>query len=103
MPDLAGDIRLAVDSGKTALGFNSAIDSIRNSTAKLVIVASSGDQDSIREILHTAKIANVNVVKFEGNPVNLGAVCGKPFSVSVLSIIEPGNSSILETKRVENV
>ncbi|MCL4411212.1 50S ribosomal protein L30e, partial [Candidatus Marsarchaeota archaeon] len=30
-----------------------------------------------------------------GNPIELGAVCGKPYSVSTLAIIEAGNSNIL--------
>ena len=43
-----------------------------------------------------AKISDIKVVEFDGDSMQLGAVCGKPFSVSALSIIEQGNSSILD-------
>ncbi len=95
MADLANDIRLAVDSGETALGINKVIDSIKDNTAKLVIAASVNKADALQDVMHLAKISNLSVMSFEGNSLELGAICGKPFSVSVLSIIKPGNSNIL--------
>ncbi len=96
MADLANDIRLAVDSGKTAIGLNTVIESIKNNSAKLVIVADKAKQSNLQDIQHVASIAGIRVIKFEGNPVELGAVCGKPFSISTLSVIEAGNSNILK-------
>jgi large subunit ribosomal protein L30e len=99
MADIANDIRLAVDSGKAALGINSVIDSIKNDTAKLLVVASKNRGDNVQDITHMAKISNIKVVIFEGTSMELGAVCGKPFSVSAVSIIEQGNSKILEDNK----
>ena len=99
MADIANDIRLAVDSGKAALGINSVIDSIKNDTAKLLVVASKNRGDNVQDIAHMAKISNIKVVMFEGTSMELGAVCGKPFSVSAVSIIEQGNSKILEDNK----
>ena len=96
MADLTNDIRLAVDSGKTALGLNTVMDSIKDSSAKLVIVASKNKESNLQDILHVASIAGIKVIKFEGNPVELGAVCGKPYSVSTLSVIDAGHSNILK-------
>lgn len=99
MANIANDIRLAVDSGETALGINSVIGSIKDNTAKLVVVASKSKRDTLQDIEHMAKISNIKVITFEGTSMELGAVCGKPFSVSALSIIEQGNSRILEENR----
>ncbi|MCL4379404.1 MAG: 50S ribosomal protein L30e [Candidatus Marsarchaeota archaeon] len=96
MADLTNDIRLAVDSGKAAIGFNTVIDSIKDNTAKLVIVTSKNKESNLEDILHLAGVAGVKVVKFEGNPVELGSVCGKPYSISVLSVIDAGHSNILK-------
>ncbi len=96
MADLANDIRLAVDSGKTAIGLNTVVESIKNSTAKLIIIAEKSKPSNLQDILHIADIAGIRVLKFQGNPVELGAVCGKPFSIATLSIIEAGNSNILK-------
>ncbi|HUC38631.1 MAG TPA: 50S ribosomal protein L30e [Candidatus Acidoferrum sp.] len=96
MADLANDIRLAVDSGKTALGLKTVTESIRNSSAKLVIVAEKNKESNLQDILHIAGIAGIKIIRFQGNPVELGAVCGKPYSISTLSVIEAGNSNILK-------
>ena len=41
------------------------------------------------------KDANVKVHIYDGNNMELGALCGKPFSVSALAIIDKGSSNIL--------
>lgn len=95
MADLNNDIRLAIDSGKAAIGINRAQETIVSSKAKMVVIASKNKGDRLNDIMHLAKISNIRVQVFDGTPVALGVVCGKPFSVSVLSILEPGNSNIL--------
>ncbi|MCL4404694.1 50S ribosomal protein L30e, partial [Candidatus Marsarchaeota archaeon] len=84
MADLSSDIRLAVDSGETALGVNEVIKSIRDAKAKLIVIASKNKESTTQDVTHMAKVANVPVAVFEGNPLELGAVCGKPFSVSAV-------------------
>jgi large subunit ribosomal protein L30e len=99
MADITKDIRLAVDSGKAALGMNSVVGSIKDNTAKLVIVASKSKKETLQDIEHVARISDIKVITFEGTSMELGAVCGKPFSVSAVSIIEQGNSKILEENK----
>jgi large subunit ribosomal protein L30e len=96
MADLTNDIRLAVDSGKTAIGLNTVISSIKENDAKVIIVATKNKEGNLQDLMHMANVAGIKVIPFEGNPVELGAVCGKPFSVSAVSVIEPGNSNILK-------
>ncbi|MGC8537421.1 MAG: 50S ribosomal protein L30e [Candidatus Micrarchaeia archaeon] len=101
MADITNDIRLAVESGNTALGMRSVAKSIRNSSSKLVVMASVNSKGNKLEIEHIASLAGVKIVEFNGNAVELGAVCGKPFPVAFLSVIEPGNSKILESVNKE--
>jgi large subunit ribosomal protein L30e len=96
MADLAGDIRLAVDSGETAIGFRSVSASLHSNTSKLIIIARKNRKETMDDIMHLTKVSNTGYIIFEGNPMELGAICGKPFSVSVISINKPGNSHILE-------
>ncbi len=96
MADLANNIRLAVDSGKVALGVNKVMDSIKKNDAKLVVVAAKNRQDILEDLQHISKVSSIKTVVFNGNSMELGAICGKPYSVSALSIIEEGHSKILE-------
>ena len=40
-------------------------------------------------------IKDVKIHIYSGNNMELGALCGKPFSVSALAIIDKGTSNIL--------
>jgi large subunit ribosomal protein L30e len=96
MADLESNIRLAVDSGKVALGMNRVASMIESNSAKLVVVAAKGEKETVADIQHLSKVANIKLLMYEGNSMELGTVCGKPYSVSVLAVIEPGNSKILD-------
>jgi len=95
MADLSNDIRLAVDSGETSLGINGVEESIRSNTAKVVVVAVPNKQDFLQDLAHLCKLSGVKMLRFSGTSAELGAVCGKPYSVAALSVISPGNSNIL--------
>ena len=43
----------------------------------------------------TAGDIGVRVFTYDGNNMELGAICGKPFSVSALAVIDKGTSNIL--------
>ncbi|KAJ2845921.1 60S ribosomal protein L30 [Coemansia erecta] len=82
-------------SGKSTLGYKSTLKSLRNGKAKLVII--SGNTPPLRksEIEYYAMLAKTSVHHFGGNNVDLGTACGKYFRVGTLSIIDAGDSDIL--------
>ncbi len=96
MADLARDIRLAVDTGKVVFGAKEVMKAISGNSAKLVVVATNGEKNAIRDIAHTCNVAGLRSVKLEGSSVYLGTICGKPYPISAIAIIEPGHSGILE-------
>ena len=81
-------IRLTVESGKVGFGSRKAVAD----DVKLLIIAKNAPE-SIKESISKSKIPTL---EFEGSTMELGAVCGKPFPVSVLSVLDEGNSNILE-------
>ncbi|MGC8567650.1 MAG: 50S ribosomal protein L30e [Candidatus Micrarchaeia archaeon] len=96
MADLATNIRLAVDTGKVVIGARGVTESIKNGEAKLVIISSVNNEKTKMDILHDTTLAGIKVEEYTGNSMDLGTVCGKPYSVSALAIIDQGNSSILD-------
>ncbi|KAJ2637674.1 60S ribosomal protein L30 [Coemansia sp. RSA 1286] len=82
-------------SGKSTLGYKSTLKTLRNGKAKLVII--SGNTPPLRksEIEYYAMLAKTSVHHFGGNNVDLGTACGKYFRVGSLSILDAGDSDIL--------
>ncbi len=89
-------IASAVSTGKCKIGAKSSIDSVKKGEAKLVVVAANCPQNEYDDIERFAKLAGIRVTRFEGTSWDLGETVGKPFMVSAIAIIEPGDSKILK-------
>jgi large subunit ribosomal protein L30e len=89
-------IASAVNTGECKIGAKSSIDAIKTGKAKLVVVAANCPNDEFEDIVQLAKLAEIKVQKFEGTSWELGEVVGKPFMVSAIAIIKPGDSKILK-------
>lgn len=92
-------IRKAVETGKVVLGERETIKAARNKKAKMVIVARNCPATSRENLKRFATLNDLPVYEFQGTSVALGSVCGKPFLVSMLGVIESGSSDIMELGR----
>ena len=98
MSDLNNDLRLAIDTGKVSFGYRSLVRCINANTAKAVVLATKGKKEIVDDVTHMCGIADIRIIRFSGNGLDLGAACGKPHSVNGLAILEGGNSNILNEK-----
>ena len=96
MIDVNKAISTTAKTGKIEVGANSAIKSARTKKAKLIIVASNCPQNVREDLEYYCKLSKIPVSIYKGSSLDLGAVCGKPFGVSALTIREPGDSDILK-------
>ena len=87
MIDVARAIKAAVDTGEVAFGLRSVRTAAKKGKARLVVVATNcpGDLSGL----------GAKVLPFPGTNAELGAACGKPFSISALAVLDPGDSNIL--------
>lgn len=92
-------IRKVVDTGEVILGAKESIASVMDKKARLVLVAENCPKDLKDDLDHYANLSNIYVYNFPGSSMEMGAVCGKPYVISMLSVIEVGDSDILELKR----
>ncbi|MEM1514260.1 MAG: 50S ribosomal protein L30e [Candidatus Thermoplasmatota archaeon] len=83
------ELQRAVKTGKVIFGNRRVIKKIND--VKAIIISS--DCVNKEKIMSIAKDKPVYV--YNGNNIELGSVCEKPFGVSALAIIEEGKSSIL--------
>ncbi len=89
MIDEARALKVAVDTGKVVLGARGVRRAAKDKKARLIVLASNcPDAD-----LKASK--GVKVHTFPGTNAELGAACGKPFAVSAVAILDPGESNIL--------
>jgi large subunit ribosomal protein L30e len=77
-------IKAAVAADKAKSGVREVLHSAKGS--KLVIVSRSMDAADRAKLDEQAKSANVAVYEFDGNSVQLGKLCNKPFRVTAIAL-----------------
>ncbi len=91
--ELQRELKTAINSGELLFGQNQTIDACDRGQAKLVILAANCPQSWIDD-LHAR---HPDVAKHRVSIVNreLGTACAKPFSISVICVVEAGSSELL--------
>lgn len=95
MVDVTKEIRMAIDTGKVQFGSDKAEVAARLGKAKLIILAANGPKDKQLGIKKLAKLSGMPVFVYPGTSIELGAVCGKPFSVAALAVLEEGTANLV--------
>ncbi len=79
-------IKEKIKQDKVILGYKTVIKSLKSSKPELVVIANNIPDDKKKMIELNAKTSKVEVKEYQKDSVDLGLLCGKPFSVSVLAI-----------------
>ena len=95
---LIREIGVLLETGKYAFGSRKAIVDAMLGKAKLFIVAERMDKHLKEDLERYAKKSGVKLIPFKGNSLELGAVCGKAYPISVISVYDAGKSKLLEWK-----
>lgn len=96
--DVSRAIRRAVDTGKVVMGERETLRYAREGKIKLAVVASNCRASALEELKGILKEEG-HIYEFPGPGIELGSVCGKPFLISMLGIMDAGESEIFEAVR----
>lgn len=94
--DVDRGIRVAVDTGDVILGSEKSVQSLKLGKGQLVVIAANSPKEILKDVEYYSKLSEILVYIYDGTSVELGSVCGKPFTVATLVINDPGDSTILE-------
>ena len=90
MIDIGRALKSAIATGEVVFGVDQTEKAVKAGKAQLVIVARNCPSAVL-----TGGDLGVKVFTYDGNNMELGAISGKPFSVSALAVIDKGTSNIL--------
>tara|TARA_Y100001970_G_scaffold91485_2_gene115362 strand:+ start:3367 stop:3663 length:297 start_codon:yes stop_codon:yes gene_type:complete len=91
--DLGRNLKQGLNTGKMLFGQRETMGACDKGEARLVIVAANCPEDFIDSMSES----HPNITMHRVGLVNrqLGAACAKPFPVSALCVIDPGQSDLL--------
>lgn len=93
--DIAKEVRRAVDTGKVFYGAKEANKKILKDNVKIIILSSNIDSEAKDYIKNNAKLKKIPLYEADLPAVELGSLCGKPFSANALAIADLGDSNLL--------
>lgn len=94
--DANKEIRRAIDTGKNVLGYQETEKELLQGKAKMIVISKNIESHKKEKLEYYAELEKIKIYFFEGNAKELGAICGKPFHINVLAIIDEGKSNVLK-------
>lgn len=78
------ELRKALKEKGLCLGSREVISKLKNGKLKKVFLASNCRQDLLKDVEHYSKINKIEVVKLDKTNEEVGLLCKKPYSISIL-------------------
>lgn len=91
--DLARQLKQGITTGTVLFGQRQTTSACNKGDARLVLVAANCPEDYISNL--TSSHPDVPVHRVTMVNRQLGAACAKPFPVSALCVVDPGQSELL--------
>lgn len=95
MRDIKKDIRDVIKTGRICIGSKSVVSNLLIANPKLIFLSSNCPNGTREGISYYSKLSRIHCHITKEDSMELGSVCGKPFPVSALGIIDEGESNIL--------
>ena len=65
-------------------GFRETLKKVKTKKADTVFIAQDCPEEMRQDLTTNAKISGINIIELEGSSQEIGAVCKKPFPITVL-------------------
>ncbi len=79
-------IKDAAKEKKLLMGSRTVLKSIKNKNVDTVVFASNCPENVRKDLDHYSKISGIKMEEFNGNSVDLGEICGKPFRILMVGL-----------------
>ncbi len=88
MSNSISEIKKTIKEGKAIIGTEKTLKNLKLGKVSKVFLTSNCPAGVKKDIKYYSKLAKVDVVQLKQPNDELGALCKKPFSISVLSVVK---------------
>jgi large subunit ribosomal protein L30e len=99
MSSVDRELRMALSTGRVEIGSKEGIKEMRRGRAQLAIISENCPEEYREKIMNYADIGDIPVMVHNKDSLDMGTLCGKPYPVSTVIIMDPGDSRILDLAR----
>jgi large subunit ribosomal protein L30e len=98
--DINTNIKVAYKTGKIIYGKKQILREVRRNPFKMIIIANNCPKvlENQLNYYNTLLKNGIFIYRYNGSSWDLGLACGKPYMISMLGVIDPGDSELLSLK-----
>ncbi len=102
--DIDTNIKVAFKTGKIKYGKNQVLKELRTNPFKMIIVAHNCPKNIVDQLnyFNTLTKNKIFIHRYSGSSWELGLSCAKPYMISVIGILDAGDSDLLSLKTKSN-
>ena len=102
--DINTNIKVAYKTGKIIHGKKQILRELRNNPFKMLLIANNCPKELESKLNHYNSLMNdqLFIHRYKGSSWDLGLACAKPYMISIIGIIDPGDSDLLSLKTNRN-
>ncbi|MHA1914952.1 MAG: 50S ribosomal protein L30e [Promethearchaeota archaeon] len=102
--DVNSNIRVAFKTGKFVYGKNQVLRHLREDSFKMIITSNNCPDELMAQLIYYNSLLKdkVYIHRYMGSSWDLGLTCAKPYMISVIGVVNEGDSDLLSlrTKQV---
>ena len=99
--DIDTNLKVVYKTGKILYGKNQVLKNLRRENLfKMLIVSNNCPTELINELNHYNSLLNnqIFIYKYKGSSWDLGLACAKPYMISIIGIIDFGDSDLISLR-----
>ena len=102
--DIDTNIKVAYKTGKVIYGKKQVLKELRDNPFKMLILAKNCplELESQFSYYNSLMKNQLFIYKYKGSSWDLGLACAKPYMISVIGVIDPGDSDLLSLRTKRN-
>ena len=98
--DIDTNIKVAYKTGKIIYGKKQVLKELRQNPFKMLIIANNCPKELENQLNYYNSLMKnkLFIYKYKGSSWDLGLACAKPYMISVIGVIDPGDSDLLSLR-----
>jgi large subunit ribosomal protein L30e len=102
--DIDTNIKVAYKTGKIIYGKKQVLQELRDNPFRMLILANNCPIDLETQFSYYNSLMKnqLFIYKYKGSSWDLGLACAKPYMISVIGVIDPGDSDLLSLRTKRN-
>ena len=98
--DVDTNLKVAMRTGKFIYGKNQVLKHLRNESFKMIIIANNCPTELDKQLNYYVSLMKdkIFIHRYKGSSWDLGLACAKPYMISIIGVVQEGDSEILTLK-----